>query len=115
MANRIFSKPRPKELLTRDQSSGGSYRLSSAEDLIAYHRKLKRGNPWPSRIHHLLTAGLFLAFFTVLFGVWLALTCEGSGEAKDASECFTVAVWACLAGACLVLAKCYWNSRYPQD
>lgn len=111
---RIFSRSAPKELLTDPQSSGGSYRLTSSADLIAYHRRLKRGSPWPARIHRLLTFGLVLSFLGILCGVWFsAFSAQGSPVSAEAS--FTVAVWASVVFAGLVLAKCWWNARYPQN
>lgn len=117
MSHRLFSKPRPQELYADPQSSGGSYHLKSAEDLIAYHRKLKNRTitDWPGRIHRILSVSLFFAFLGVLSGVYLsAAHCTGS-DLKTSQGCFTAAIWASGVMTVLILAKCWANSKFPQS
>ncbi len=110
---RTFDTPAPKELLTNPQSSGGSYRLTSSEDLIAYHRRLKRGSPWSDRIHRGLNLSLFLSFLSILFGVWFSVLCCNQSDSVKGEGYFTTALWACGVFTVLVLTKIVWNSRYP--
>lgn len=114
MSHRLFSKPKPTELMSRPQSSGGSYHLKTAADLIAYHRRLKRGNLWPRRIHIGLTIALCGAFMAILGGICLCIDSESAGESKAAEKWFSVALWASGAMGVIVLAKVFMNGRYPQ-
>lgn len=116
MSHRIFSKPRPQELLTRDQSSGGSYHLKTSEDLLKYHRKLKNRTltDWPGRIHRILAVSLFFAFLGVLSGVWSSVLCCTGSDLKTSQDCFTAAIWASGVMTVLILAKCWANSKFPR-
>lgn len=107
---RTFSTPKPQELLTRDQSSGGSYHLTSSKDLLDYHRRLKRGNLWPARIHRMLTAGLVLAFLAVLTGIWIsALEAGAHGDMKKSEKWFSLALWSSGAFGVIIVAKVILN------
>lgn len=114
MANRLFSRPPAKELLT-DSKASGSWRMPDSARSIKHARRLRAGSPWPARIHRLLTLGLILSFFSILFGVYLSLLHCGGSDSAQSEGCFTVAVCASVVFAGLVLAKCWWNARYPQD
>jgi hypothetical protein len=106
-----------RELLTRSQSTGGCYHLKSAEDLIAYHRKLKNRTltDWPGRIHRILSVSLFFAFLGVLSGVWSSVLCCTGSDLKTSQGCFTAAIWASGVMTVLILAKCWANSKFPQS
>lgn len=76
---------------------------------IAHARRLRAGNPWPSRVHGMLTVGLVLAFLAILAGVWSAVLCCNQSDSARAEGCFTVALWASAAFVVLILAKVILN------